>query len=75
MTLSIFSVCEFLIKGYTVEEAEKLAKLLPDANELTVFCYEEKGYLYNKLFMDLRFVYMKYDEYTKRNYEKIEFLK
>lgn len=72
MRQNIFPVCEFLIKGYKVEDAEKLAKLLPDAHKLTVFCYEEKekGYLYNKLFMDLRFLYMKYDEYTKRNYEK-----
>lgn len=69
---NIFPVCQFLIKGYSIEEAEKLAKLLPDANKLTVFCYEEKerGYLYNKLFMDLRFVYLQYDEYIKNGCDK-----
>ena len=69
---NIFPVCQFLIKGYSIEETEKLAKLLPDANKLTVFCYEEKerGYLYNKLFMDLRFVYLQYDEYIKNGCDK-----
>ena len=64
---NIFPVCEFLIKGYSTEEAEKLAKLLPDAHGLTVFCYDEKekGKLFNKLFMDLEFVYLQYDEYKK----------
>ena len=69
---NIFPVCQFLIKGYSIEETEKLAKLLPDANKLTVFCYEEKerGYLYNKLFMDLMFVYLQYDEYIKNGCDK-----
>lgn len=69
---NIFPVCQFLIKGYSIEETEKLAKLLPDANKLTAFCYEEKekGYLYNKLFMDLRFVYLQYDEYIKNGCDK-----
>lgn len=69
---NIFPVCQFLIKGYSIEETEKLAKLLPDANKLTVFCYEEKekGYLYNKLFMDLRFVYLQYNEYIKNGCDK-----
>lgn len=65
---NIFPVSQFLINGYSTEEAEKLAKLLPDAYELAaVFCYEkkEKGKLFNKLFMDLEFVYMKYDYYRK----------
>ena len=62
---NIFPVSQFLIKGYSTEEAEKLANLLPDANGLTVFCYDkkEKGNLFNKLFMDLEFVYMQYDYY------------
>lgn len=69
---NIFPVCQFLIKGYSTEEAEKLARLLPDAHKLTVFCYEEKeeGYLYNKLFMDLRFIYLEYDEYIKNGCDK-----
>lgn len=68
---NIFPVSQFLINGYSTEEAEKLAKLLPDAYELAaVFCYEkkEKGKLFNKLFMDLEFVYMKYDYYRKIKY-------
>lgn len=60
---NIFPVSQFLIKGYSTEEAEELAKLLPDAYGVTVFCYDknEKGKLFNKLFMDLEFVYMQYD--------------
>ena len=55
-----------------LEEAEKLARLLPDGHELTVFYAEEKeeGDLYNKLFMDLRFVYLEYDEYIKNGCDK-----
>ena len=62
---NIFPVSQFLIKGYYTEEAEKLAKLLPDAHGLSVFCYDEKekGKVFNKLFMDLEFVYLQYDEY------------
>ena len=62
---NIFPVGQFLIKGYSIQEAEKVAKLLPDANGLTIFCYDrkEKGDVYNKLFRDLEFVYMKYDYY------------
>lgn len=61
---NIFPVSQFLIKGYSTEDAEKLAKLLPDAYGMTIFCYDEKekGKLFNKLFMDLEFVYMQYDE-------------
>ena len=62
---NIFPVSQFLIKGYSTEEAEKLAKLLPDAYGVTIFCYDEKekGKLYNKLFMDLEFVYLQYEEH------------
>lgn len=62
---NIFPVSQFLIKGYSPQEAGKLAKLLPDAYGVTIFCYDKKeiGKLYNKLFMDLEFVYMQYDEY------------
>lgn len=61
---NIFPVSQFLIKGYCTEDAEKLAKLLPDAYGVTIFCYDEKekGKLFNKLFMDLEFVYMQYNE-------------
>jgi len=62
---NIFPVSQFLIKGYSTEEAEKLADLLPDAYGLTIFCYDEKekGKLFNKLFMDLEFVYIQYNYY------------
>lgn len=62
---NIFPVSQFLIKGYSTDETEKLAKLLPDAWKKNVFCYneKEKGYIYNKLFMDLEFIYTMYDYY------------
>lgn len=62
---NIYPVSEFLIKGYSTQEAEKIAELLPDANKLTVFCYDEKekGHTYNKLFRDLQFAYNTYDKY------------
>lgn len=72
---NIYSVSQFLAKGYSTEEAEKLANLLPDANELNE---KEKGEPFNKLFMDLEFVYIQYDYYkniksTKnRAYEIVE---
>ena len=62
---NIYPVSEFLIKGYSTQEAEKIAELLPDAHKLTVFCYDEKerGHTYNKLFCDLQFAYNTYDKY------------
>lgn len=57
---NIYPVSQFLAKGYSTEEAEKLANLLPDTNELNE---KEKGELFNKLFMDLEFVYLQYDEH------------
>ncbi len=62
---NIYPVSEFLIKGYSTQEAEKIAELLPDAHKLTVFCYDEKekGHTYNKLFRDLQFAYNTYDKY------------
>ena len=70
--LNIYPVTEFLIKGYTIEEAEKIAKLLPDAFGKDVFCYDEKekGYKYNKLFNDLRFAYDVYDYNIKKGQTK-----
>lgn len=64
---NIFPVSQFLIKGYSTDEVEKLARLLPDAKDLTIFCYEEKerGHLFNKLFRDLEFVYNNYDRYVQ----------
>lgn len=78
---NIFPVSQFLIKGYSTKEAEKLAKLLPDAYGVTIFCYDEKekGKLFNKLFMDLEFVFMEYDEYknvkdtSDRAYELVKY--
>lgn len=69
---NIFPVSQFLIKGYSTEETEKLAKLLPDAYGLTIFAYneKEKGKLFNKLFIDLEFVYMQYDEYKNKENTK-----
>ena len=60
---NIFPVGEFLSKGFSSAEAEKIAKLLPDAKKYTVFCYDEKecGYAYNKLFRDLQYAYFKYE--------------
>ena len=62
---NIYPVSEFLIKGYSAQEAEKIAELLPDAHKLTIFCYAEKeeGHIYNKLFCDLQFAYNIYDKY------------
>lgn len=62
---NIYPVSEFLIKGYSTQEAEKIAELLPDAHKLTIFCYDEKekGHTYNKLFRDLQFSYNTYDKY------------
>lgn len=57
---NIYPVSQFLIKGYSTDEAEKLAKLLPNANELNK---KEKGELFNKLFTDLEFAYLQYDEH------------
>lgn len=64
---NIYPVCEFLKKGYSFSECEKLANLLEDAKPLTVFCYDKNdiGKLYNKLFYDLMFVYENYDKYIK----------
>ena len=60
---NIYPVGEFLSKGFSTAEAEKIAKLLPDAKKYTVFCYDEKecGYTYNKLFRDLQYAYFKYE--------------
>ena len=70
--LNIYPITEFLVKGYTIEEAENIAKLLPDAFGKDVFCYneKEKGYKYNKLFGDLLFAYEIYDHNIKRGYDK-----
>ena len=66
---NIFLVSEFLIKGYSTKEAEKIAELLPDAYKLSIFCDNKKeiGHIYNKLFTDLKFAYNIYDKY--RNIE------
>ena len=66
---NIFPVSEFLIKGYSTKEAEKIAELLPDAYKLSIFCDNKKeiGHTYNKLFTDLQFAYNIYDKY--RNIE------
>lgn len=62
---NIFPVSEFLIKGYSTKEAEKIAELLPDAYKLSIFCDNKKeiGHIYNKLFTDLKFAYNIYDKY------------
>ncbi len=57
---NIFPVSQFLIKGYSIEEVEKLANLLPDAHNFAIDCCNEneKGDLFNKMFVDLEFVYL-----------------
>lgn len=62
---NLFTVSQFLIKGYSIEEAEEIANLLPDANGLNVFCQDkkEKDDLFNKPCLDLEFAYMQYDYY------------
>lgn len=69
---NIYPVSEFLIKGYSTQEAEKIAELLPDAHKLTIFCYDEKekGHTYNKLFRDLQFAYNTYNKYMKTDIPK-----
>lgn len=65
---NIYPVGEFLSKGFTTNEAEKIAKLLPDAKKYSEFCYSDKeiGYKYNKLFRDLRYSYTKYEMFYNR---------
>ena len=65
---NIYPVCEFLKKCYSFEECERLANLLQDAKELSIFCYnsKDKGKTYNKLFNDLVFVYNNYDKYINK---------
>ena len=71
---NIYPIGEFLKKGYSTKEAENLAKLLDDANGLTIFCYDKKeiGYKYNKLFYDLLFVFDVYDNAIKSALNKDE---
>lgn len=71
---NIYPVGEFLAKGFSTEEAEKIAKLLPDAKKYTVFCYDEKecGYTYNKLFRDLQYAYFKYEKIYENYHSKDE---
>ena len=68
---NIYPVCDFLQKGYSISECETLASLLPDAKNMTIFCYDksDEGKLYNKLFFDLTFVYENYDKYIKFGYD------
>lgn len=69
---NIYQVGQFLSKGYTIKEAEQVAKLLPDASGLSVFCYSkiEKGHIYNKLFKDLEYYYNLYDKEVKKTGDK-----
>jgi len=69
---NIYAVCEFLKKGYSTEECEKVANLLEDAHDKTVFCNNKKeiGYKYNKLFYDLMFCYDTFDKYIKQGYSE-----
>lgn len=69
---NIYPVGEFLKKGYSTEECEKVANLLEDASKKTIFCRNKKeiGYKYNKLFYDLMFCYDSYDKYIKQGYSE-----
>ncbi len=67
---NIYPVGEFLSRGFSYNEAEKIANLLPDASKHTIFSYDknEFGYKYNKLFKDLQYAYYKYEKlYDKYN--------
>ena len=70
---NIHPVGEFLKDGFSIEEAEKIASLLEDATNLTIFCIsKEKGYIYNKLFYDLSYAYYKYAEFIKSGYDEVK---
>jgi len=63
---NIYPTVEFLCKGYTTNEMERISSILPDAYKITVFSEEkDKGYIYNKLFSDLEWSFEKYHEYIK----------
>lgn len=69
---NIYPVCEFLKKGYSTEQCEKVAGLLEDAKDKSIFCSGKKdlGYKYNKLFYDLMFCYDAFDKYIKQGYSE-----
>ncbi|MDO5556683.1 MAG: hypothetical protein Q4G05_00335 [Clostridia bacterium] len=69
---NIYPVGEFLAQGHSAEETEKLASLLTDAYGKTIFSYdkEEKGDKFNKLFGDLRYIFVNYDNLLKFNDSK-----
>lgn len=65
---NIYPVSEFLMVGYSTNEALRVASLLPDASNYTI--YSDKRYsgdIFNKLFQDLRFAYQQYNVYIKAN--------
>jgi len=64
---NIYPVGEFLSSGYSFEECEKITDLLEDATGKTIFFYEKKeqGHRFNKLFVDLKFSFDKYNEFIK----------
>jgi len=69
---NIYPVCEFLKKGYSTEQCEKVADLLEDAKDKSIFCSGKRdmGYKYNKLFYDLMFCYESFDKYIKQGYSE-----
>ena len=69
---NIYPVGEFLSAGYSIEECEKITDLLEDATGKSVFCYnqKEKGYRFNKLFLDLKFCFNNYDDFIKSGNSK-----
>ena len=64
---NIYPVGEFLSNGYSFEECEKITDLLDDATGKTIFFYDKKeqGHKFNKLFVDLKFSFDKYNEFIK----------
>lgn len=62
---NLFPVCEFLRKGYSIDECEKLTHYLEDS--ASAFTEEKnRGRLYNKPYYDLGFAYYTYDKHIKR---------
>ena len=78
---NIYPVGEFLSSGYSFKECEKITDLLDDATGKSIFCYDKKeqGYKFNKLFVDLKFCFDRYNEFIQAGnnkdiaFEKLKF--
>lgn len=71
---NLFPVCEFLRKGYSIEECEKITHYLEDAT--SIFADKvNKGKLYNKQYYDLCFAYNTYDKHIRKGFRTEEALR